>query len=256
MSGPEPGPLPGSGGASGWLVRRDPRLRVIAAVAFALVTLSLRTFAPLVVALGLALLLALAGGQSWGHLGRRLLLMEGFLVLLLLTLPFTIQGEPILALGPLVASADGLERALMILLKANAVVLALLGLVGGLEPVVLGHALARLRVPQKLVHLFLQTVRQIHLLDQEYGRLRQAMRARAFVPRSDRHTWNSYGWLIGMLLVRSLARSRRVLGAMRCRGFQGRLYLLDSPRWTAGDSLFAASLGLVLVALLGLGSLA
>jgi cobalt/nickel transport system permease protein len=82
------------------------------------------------------------------------------------------------------------------------------------------------------------------------------MRARAFVPRSDRHTWNSYGWLIGMLLVRSLARSRRVFGAMRCRGFQGRLYLLDSPRWTAGDSLFAASLGLVLVALLGLGSLA
>ena len=256
MSTLQPGPLPGLVGAGGWLVRRDPRLRVVAAVAFALVTLSLRTFAPLVAALGLALLLALAGGQSWGNLGRRLLLMEGFLALLLLTLPFTVPGEPVLALGPLVASAEGLERALMILLKANAVVLALLGLVGGLEPAVLGHALGRLGVPQKLVHLFLQTVRQIYLLDQEHRRLRQAMRARAFVPRSNRHTWNSYGWLIGMLLVRSLARSRRVLGAMRCRGFQGRLYLLDSPSWTGEDSLFAASLGLVLLALLGLGSLA
>jgi cobalt/nickel transport system permease protein len=256
MSTLEPGPLPGVDGAGGWLVRRDPRLRVVAAVAFALVTLSLRTFAPLAVALGLALLLALAGGQSWERLGRRLLVMEGFLVLLLLTLPFTVPGEPVLALGPLVGSAEGLARGLMILLKANAVVLALLGLVGTLDPVALGHALGRLGVSQKLVHLFLQTVRQIHLLDQEHRRLRQAMRARAFVPRSDRHTWNSYGWLIGMLLVRSLARSRRVLGAMRCRGFRGRLYLLDNPSWTGGDSLFAATLGLVLIALLGLGSLA
>lgn len=256
MSGEDPVLPPGLRDARGWLARRDARLRVVAAVAFALVTLSLWTFTPLVVAMGFALLLALAGGQSWRHLGRRLILMGGFLALLLLTLPFTVPGEPLLTLGPLVASAAGLERALMVLLKANAVVLALLGLVGGLEPVVLGHALARLGVPDKLVHLFLQTVRQIHLLGQEYRRLRQAMRARAFAPRSDRHTWSSYGWLIGMLLVRSLARSRRVLAAMRCRGFQGRLYLLGSPRWTGGDSLFAASLGLVLVALLALGPLA
>jgi cobalt/nickel transport system permease protein len=179
--------------------------------------------------------------------------MESFLAVLLLTLPFSVPGTPVLALGPLAASAEGLAQALRILLKANAVVLALLGLVGGLEPVVFGHALARLGVPQKLVHLLLQTVRQIHLLSQEHRRLRQAMRARAFVPRSDRHTWNSYGWLIGMLLVRALGRSRRVLAAMRCRGFQGRLYLLDNPVWDRGDSAFALILGTSLAVLLGLG---
>lgn len=245
-------PVRGGGLEAPWLVRRDPRLRVAAALAFALVTLNLNAFLALIAALGLGLLFARSGGQPWDQLVRRLLPVEGFLVVLVLTLPFSVPGEPILTLGTLVASAEGMARALGILLKANAVVLALLGLVGSLEPMVLGHALGRLSVPEKLVHLLLQTVRQIHLLDQEQRRLRQAMRARAFRPRSDRHTWNSYGWLIGMLLVRSLARSRRVLGAMRCRGFQGRLYLLDTPSWSDGDSLFAAGLGLVLVGLLAL----
>lgn len=259
MSAPGTASFPGSGTGAGagvgWLVRRDPRLRILAAVAFALVTLSLGSFPALTAALGLALALALAGGQSWDRLGRRLLLMEGLLALLLVTLPFTVPGSPVLELGPLVASQEGLARALVILLKASAVMLALLGLVGGLEPVVFGHALARLGVPHKLAHLLLQTVRQIHLLGQEYRRLRQAMRARAFVPRSDRHTWNSYGWLIGMLLVRALSRSRRVLAAMRCRGFRGRLYLLDHTDWGPADSVFAGVLGVSLVALLALGQL-
>jgi cobalt/nickel transport system permease protein len=132
------------------------------------------------------------------------------------------------------------------------VVLALLGLVGGLEPAVLGHALARLRVPDKLVHLLLLTVRQIELVHQELGRLRRAMRARAFQPRSDRHTWVSYGNLIGMLLVRSLDRSQRMLAAMRCRGFDGRLYLLDERRWRAADTAFLITLLPVLAGLLAL----
>ena len=124
---------------------------------------------------------------------------------------------------------------------------------GRLEPVVFGHALARLGLPEKLVHLLLFTVRQIRLLHQEYQRMDQAMRVRAFRPRSNRHTWNSYGWLIGMLLVRSLGRSQRIMGAMRCRGFHGRLYLLDTPVWGRGDTATAAALGFILAALVGNG---
>jgi cobalt/nickel transport system permease protein len=246
---------PGGGGGADWLVRRDPRLRILAGIALALAILSLGSFPALLASLGLALVLARAGGQSWDTLGRRLLLFQGLLAVLLLTLPFTVPGVPILELGPLTASREGLARAFLILLKANAVVLVLGGLVGGLEPVVFGHALARLGVPEKLVHLLLMTVRQIALLDQEYRRLRQAMRARAFVPRSNRHTWNSYAWLIGMLLVRALGRSRRMLAAMRCRGFQGRFYLLDTEDWTPADSTFTVALGLLLAALLALGHL-
>jgi cobalt/nickel transport system permease protein len=238
-----------------WLAARDPRLRVAAAGLFALAAVSLSRLPALLAALVLAATLAGAAGLAWRDLWRRLLALEGFMLVLVLTLPFAIPGEPLTSLGPLTASREGLLRALAIVLKANAVTLALLALVGSLGPADFGHALGRLGVPEKLVHLLLLTVRQVHLLDSEHRRLRQAMRARAFVPRSDRHTWRSYGWLIGMLLVRATARSRRVLEAMRCRGFKGRLYLLDTPVWSGADTAVGLLLGGLLAGLVALDRL-
>ena len=235
--------------ATDWIGRRDARLRILAVLAFAFVTLSLDGLAALCLALALAGGLAAASGIRAGELVRRLAALEGFMLILLLSLPFTVPGHILFDLGPVAASVDGLRLAVAILLKANAVLLVLLALVGSLEPVVFGHALARLGVPEKLVHLLLMTVRQIHLIQEESQRLRQAMRARAFVPRSNLHTWRSYAWLIGMLLVRSLARAQRILDAMRCRGFQGRLYLLDSTVWTPRDTIAALGLALPLAGL-------
>ncbi len=235
---------------SGWVTTRDPRLRILAAMLFALVTVSLQHPAVLFVAFLFAVALAVSVGLA--DLWRRLLTLEGFMLILLISLPFTVSGRPVFAFGALAASDAGFALALMILLKANAVVLVLLALIGSLEPMVFGHALARLGVPKKLVHLLLLTIRQIHLLHQEFIRLRQAMRARGFVPRSNRHTWNSYGWLMGMLLVRSLARSRRLLAAMHCRGFRGRLYLLDSSQWQSADSALAFGFILLLGSLTAL----
>ena len=238
-----------------WLARRDPRLPVLAAMLLALATVSLQTLPAALLALGAALALAAAGGLTWPVLLRRLAVLEGLMVVVLLSLPFTTPGEPWLTLGTLTVTHEGLHLAALIAVKANAVVLALLGLLGGLEPAVLGHALARLGMPPKLVHLLLLTVRQIALLDDELFRLRRAMRARAFVPRSNRHTWVSYGNLIGMLLVRSLERARRVEAAMRCRGFHGRFYLLDNRHWQGADTAWLLALAPLLVGLLALDRL-
>lgn len=229
---------------------RDPRLRIIAIVLFAGVTVSLTRVPALLLALCTAIVLAMVAGLSVRRLWPKLLFLEGFMVVLLLSLPFTVPGEIWLRLGPLATTWAGVVRAVTIAIKANAVVLALLGLAGTLEPAVLGQTLARLGMPSKLVHLLLLSIRYLGVLHQEYLRLRQAMRARAFVARSDRHTWRSFGWLVGMLLVRSLDRGRRVLCAMKCRGFDGRFYLPDAPAWQRADSLWAVLLGIDLGGLL------
>jgi cobalt/nickel transport system permease protein len=244
--------LAGAAGQPEWLSRRDPRLRLAAALLFALVTVSLQTFPALLAALALAVTAAAAGGPDWRPVLRRLLPLEGLMLALLLLLPFTVEGTPWFSFGPLQASQEGFQLALRILLRANAVLVMLLALLGTLEPTTLGHALGRLGVPEKLVHLFLLTVRYVELIHDEYRRLRNAMRARAFVPRGNLHGWRSLGWLIGMLLVRSLERARRVLAAMKCRGFHGRLYLLADYRWGRGDSAAALAASLLLGGLLWL----
>ena len=224
------------GGRADRLARFDPRARVILAVLFATSVVSLQWLTTAFVALCVAGLVAWLGGVSLRRL-RHLLPLELLMLVLLLTLPFSVPGAALLQLGPLAASAEGLGLALLILLKANAVVLILFGMVGALGPGPTVHALARLGMPAKLGQLLWLTLRQIELVGDEYRRMRLAMRARAFVPRSDRHSWNALGWLIGMLLVRSLARGQRVADAMRCRGFDGQLRLLQRFRWRQLDTL-------------------
>lgn len=233
-----------------WLAERDPRLRVVAALSWALVVLSLSRPSVLLLALGAALALALGAGFRPRELAWRLVALEGFMLVLLLSLPFTVPGDNGFSLGPLTGSWAGLERGAVILLKANGVLLGLLALVGSLEAVILGHALARLGLSPKLVHLFLFTVRYLGVLHTEYGRLRQALRARAFVARADRHSWRTLGWLLGMLLVHSLERARRIQDAMCCRGFQGHFYLLENPSWRGADHAWTGVLGLLLAGLL------
>ncbi|MFP4077365.1 MAG: cobalt ECF transporter T component CbiQ [Halochromatium sp.] len=227
----------------------DPRARLVLAGLLALTVVSLQTLSAGLVALLAAGAIAGLGGVSPRRL-RVLLPLELLMLVLLLTLPFSVPGTPLLSVGPLVASREGGALALLILFKANAVVLILFGLVGSLGAGPTVHALARLGLPAKLCQMLLLTLRQIDLVGDEYARMRLAMRARAFVPRSDRHSWRALGWLIGMLLVRSLARARRVADAMRCRGFDGRLRLLRRFRWRRRETLLLLGVSPLLVGLL------
>lgn len=120
--------------------------------------------------------------------------------------------------------------AALITLKSNAILCAFAGLVAGLPSASVGRGLRTLRVPASLCQLLLFALRYTHLIADEYGRLASAMRIRAFRPRCNLHTYRSYAYLVGMLLVRSWERAERVYNAMLCRGFDGRFHSLkDRP---------------------------
>lgn len=229
-----------TGGAHSLIGRLDPRTRVVAALLFAVAAVAAHDLAAQGLALGMAAGLALLARLPWRPTLRRLLALEGFMLVLLLSLPFTMPGTALVQVWGWDASAQGLARALSILLVANAVTLAVLALLGSMEVVELGHALARLGAPHRLVALLLFTIRYVDVLHQEYARLRLAMRARAFRPRTGWHTWQALGWLVGMLLVMSVERSERIHAAMRLRGFTGRFPALNHGRARPLDWGFGA----------------
>ena len=86
------------------LHRLDPRAKFAAACGFAVVVAVARDFQTLVPALGLALGLVLWARLGAGPLLRRLLLVNSFVALLWLFLPFNFPGEPAFRIGPLTAS--------------------------------------------------------------------------------------------------------------------------------------------------------
>jgi cobalt/nickel transport system permease protein len=238
-----------TGDGNSYLARIDPRARLLAAVGLSVAVAAGHRPATVLLALAAAVLGIALSGLSPDQVLRRVLPLEAVLLLVVLVLPW--MASP--AAGPPGLSQQGLLLAGMIALKANALVLGLMALVGTMDSVTLGHAMAHLRVPQKLTHLFLLTVRYLDVLHREYVRLRAAMKVRCFRPRLGRHAYRSLGYLAGMLLVRSFDRSERVLAAMKCRGFRGRFWMLDHFAFSARRDLpFCAAAMTLLAAILAL----
>lgn len=215
--------------------RLDPRAKVAAALLFSCVAAVLFRWQSLALAFLTAATLVFLSRPSLRKILRRLLLANFFILCIWLFLPFTHAGVPLLQLGPLTATVEGVAAAARITIKANAILLAFVALVATMPVATLGHALRSLAVPEKLVYLLLFTYRYIHVMEQEYRRLHNAAIIRGFQPKTDRHTYKTYAYLVGMLLVRSLARAERVHDAMLCRGFQGRFYALRPFQITLKD---------------------
>jgi cobalt/nickel transport system permease protein len=228
----------------------DPRLRVIGSFVFAAAVVALDRPPPLIVAVAIAVVAVFASGLGLKRIGKILAALDGSMLLVMASLPFTMPGRPLVSIMGFEASAEGFLRAVEIALKANAVALMALALLGSSELPEIGRALRRLGVPVKLAHLLLMTVRYIEVLGREYRRLRTAMVVRGFRMRFSVHTWRSLGHLFGMLFARSIDRAERIGAAMRCRGFNGEFPSLTELAYTSRDGVFlgvaAGALALIL----------
>lgn len=236
---------------SGWLQAIDGRLRVLGALGGAMVTVSLHDLNLLLLALALAAGLAVLARLPAGPTLRRLVAIDAFLIPVLLLLPFSVPGAPLITVGPFTASGAGMTEAARIILTADAVMLLGAALIGTLEPTRLAAALRGLGIPQPLTAMLMLTIRYIAVLRDEYDRLRQAMKARAFCGAPALHRWRSIGFLFGMLLVRSFNRAERVLAAMKCRGYPGPAAAAASPPLRRADWAFASAMVIALSVLGG-----
>ncbi|NLC69924.1 MAG: cobalt ECF transporter T component CbiQ, partial [Desulfuromonadaceae bacterium] len=136
----------------------------------------------------------------------------------------------------------GVHLAGLITLKAAVILPVLAVLVGTLPVSVIGQALYRFHVPEKLVYILLFCYRYVFVLEQEFRRLERTARLRSFRPRTDLHTYRTYAYLIAMLFLRASLRADQVHRAMVCRGFQGRFPALEEMRFRGTDWGWALAL--------------
>ena len=229
--------------------RLDPRIKVIVAIVFSIVIAVADKFSVLLYGLCFSLSLIWIARLNIQKVGFRLMIVNGFILLLWLFLPFTYPGETLFSLGPLNASQEGIIYAALITLKSNAIVIASIALLATSTVTTLVHVLRHLYVPDKLVHLFFFCFRYIHVIHHEYIRLTNAMKIRCFQPKTNMHTYKTYAYLVGMLLLRSYDRSDRVYHAMLCRGFKGKFWMLDHFSMNRVDIISGAVLLLIIIGL-------
>lgn len=221
-----------------FVCRLDTRTRLVAVGVLAVGILGCEEWRSLACgALGAAALLLWSGAVRITGI-RRLIALNLFLLGLVVLMPLSTPGTAVFRFGAASWTHEGIVAACRVILKANAVMWVSWALLTAVDPTLFGVAATRLGVPAKFAHILLFMVRYVENVHAEYHRLRNAMRIRGFRPRCDLHSLRSVGYLIGMLLVRGLDRAERVMDAMRCRGYQGRLYMLREQRIGGVDVVF------------------
>jgi cobalt/nickel transport system permease protein len=229
--------------------RLDPRIRLILAVLYSFVVALSYHFTALIPAVILSLILILISRIRIQEALKRLVIVNALILLLWLLLPFTFKGEVLARIGSFAIYRPGVILAAQITLKSNAILLAFIALIATMPFSTLGHAMYRLRIPEKIVCLLLMTYRYIFVIEEEYLRLMRAAKIRGFRPGTNANTYRTYSHVIGMLFVRAAARAERVHQAMQCRGFNGKFYSLQEFQTNATSWVFAVMMTTIIVGL-------
>ena len=234
------------------LHKLDPRTRIVTATVYCFVVAFAVHFSVLLTAVVISAALVLMSGIRLKDIGKRMVIVNGLILLLWAVVPLTYGGEPLYRIGWFEISRQGVSLSVRITLKSNAILMAFISLIATMSLSSLGHALNELMVPPKLIHLLMMNYRYVFVIEQEYQRLIRAAKIRGFQPGTNLHTYRTYAYVIGMLLVRTVSRAQRVHQAMLCRGFKGTFYSLqefkcDGSAWIFSMLMTVVILGLIVM---------
>jgi cobalt/nickel transport system permease protein len=216
--------------------RLDPRVKIVGLILVAIVAASTPAgaWATLLVLLGVVVLIAVAARLPLRYTLRRMVIEVPFLVA---------------ALALLFTGADGRARGATLALKLTISVLAMVVLSSTTPFPRLLHGFEALRAPRVIVLIVSFMWRYLHVLGEEWHRMRIARQARGHRARWLWQEW-SLGPVVATLFLRSLGRGERVYLAMVSRGFTGTTpaTTLAPLSFTAADAVFATALVAVLAA--------
>jgi len=153
-----------------------------------------------------------------------------FALFFAIIMPLTVSGNDIASFYFLSVSKEGILLALLIVLRATSAALLVFLMIGTAKLSVTMKALDELKVPNKLISIFMFAYRYIFIFIEELEKMFTAAKARAFKEKTNIQTLKIVGFILGMLFVKSYERSRRVYSAMLARGYTGRLKILHELR--------------------------
>lgn len=115
---------------------------------------------------------------------------------------------------------QGIELAEKLSLRTHLLLISLWLFLWNINDTVLVQAMGKLPLPEKLIQLFVLTVRYIALLGELRQKMDIAMRARGFRPGLNRRTLYVTAQSVALLLIHALLKAETAQMALKCRGFQ------------------------------------
>lgn len=211
--------------------RLDARAKILATAAFVLVVMSFPRYevSGLMPLFAYPFAMIAAGNIPAGYLFKKVAVASPFALFVGMFNPL-LDSHPIGMIGP-VAVSGGWYSFASIMVRFTLTVSAALALVActGIHRLCAG--LERLGLPSPFVVQLLFLYRYFFVIGDEGLRMLRAVEMRSAGPRPLK--FQTYGLLIGHLLVRSMDRAQRIYRSMVSRGFDGEVRLLrhEAPGW-------------------------
>jgi len=230
------------------LHRLDPRAKI---AGFAIVTLVAVSTPferwPVYLVCAVALVaLAAAARVPATEIWRRARVVLPLVLFVAAFVPFVRSGGKQVDLGPFSVSSEGLETFAQVSAKATigTVSAVLLGTTTPFPAVLQG--LEAMRAPGILVGIAAFMYRYLFVIVDEVQRMRTALTARGYRPRSMLRS-GAIGRVVTALFLRSYSRGERVYLAMAARGYRGSIPQLRRLAFSGTDVAFVGVLAVALV---------
>jgi cobalt/nickel transport system permease protein len=242
--------------------RLDPRLKLLATLAFVLATTSTppRAWPAFVLLAMLALAAILASHIPLAEALKRSAIALPFAGMVAVSLPFTHTGAVLWSGHPLgwtlTVTDGGLILFAAVVVKAWLSVMLSGLLVATTRFPDLLYGMRSLHLPAVLTTTISFMYRYLFVLADEAMRMQTARVARSV--GSGRTVWwraHVLGGMIGSLFIRSYERSERIYAAMLSRGFAGQVRILGQLTWQAHDTWVALAWAIVLAGAATVGHL-
>lgn len=123
---------------------------------------------------------------------------------------------------------SGMEEALNVYLRANAIILLNITLFFSSKGYDIVRALYVLHFPKVFVSSVYFTLKMITFLHDDFKQLKMTLKARGFKAQSSLFAYETFGNMLGLLFVKSLRKANALQNTFILRGFNGMIYLNES----------------------------
>ncbi len=200
---------------------KPPRIRIAFFLILLCVAASLRNYEWLGMIAILVFGLCLWAGIKWTYVFLRMVFLLPFGLGAILLLPFVVEGQQKQLFWGISVSIEGMSTALLLICKLFLCHFIICLILSTTSPTELFNTLYKLGVPFILVEIMKITFRYLAVLFDEIERMIIAQQSRGFSFKIF-STWSAYkrsGELLGVLMIRSYHRSKRIHEAKISRGF-------------------------------------
>jgi cobalt/nickel transport system permease protein len=214
----------------------DPRVKLVATIAFVVALSFLKEILALLIALAFIAVLVMISRIPIRHFSRVFSISLPFIAVASIGLSLTSGAVPALAMALRIATS----------------VMVLLLLVTTTPFFDMLKALRWFRVPYVFCSLLLLTYRYIFVMVEELELMNMARRSRGFSLKGSllsMDVFKTLSFTAGMVLVRSHERSRKIYDGLLARGFRGEIRTLRPPRARPRDAVYIVTFGAIIVIL-------